>query len=346
MLSAAMFSVAIAADNPLVDEPVALNLHPVHTSFVGDWQSRTRDLMGGRQASPLFRSSASAMDVYWRLAANDIDRPLLLPQQEQQAIDLAWLGGGLGLTESLNAIIQQTPELARLHQLVRSVTAPSVEVQAHDQGVRVSLNGGMNNARVEAANLNESVRLFSPPRIRLSSGLTVIQIDTAEEEDTFDPIRPGLSMMLALDRIGPVSLRARSALVQMPDNEVTVDWFATGRLNLTPRLTALGNISGDEMITRTMATGLEWRLVAKNRTAFVRLMASQRLTNGDERVMVTYNQPLRWRVPSDIKRWPLGQEPDAFDPPPVFIRDTGPNQLVSLVPMPEAADVLVQDEAR
>lgn len=319
-------------------QPVAPELHPVGPAYLYDWQVTTSRIMGGRRASPLFRSTAAAMDVHWRLAAYDAEAPLLLDDQQQQARQLAWTGASLGMQQTVESIVTASPELGMLYRCVRTVTAPSVEIQARPgqfegdrADVRLNVNQGSRNRAVDLAAFEEQGTARRAPRFRLGGGLDIVQLEgrnIAEDELNFGL---GLSSSAELDRLGPLNLRARATVVRPNEDVTRLSWNGSARLPLSHGVSLMSGINGDAESVFRLNSGVELR-PQKAPSYNIRLVATQRIDTQEERLMLTLNRQLRWRLPNDIRSWPLGAEIGAPGPLPQSFPNRQPHQLTNFLP--------------
>ena len=333
-----------AAQSPWYATPVAVDLHPVGESLMGRWQRNVSDVMSGPGASPLFRSTAAAMDVHWRLSAYDTEPPWLMDDQRTRAMELSWVGTTMALQLTAQQILARNDTMSTIYRSLRTLTGPSLEVQRHGDSMRVRLNEGDKNPSVAIARLQESPPSLSP-RLKVSSGLHLIEsTELSDEGEEYVVIRPGLSIASSIDRAGPLSLRLRTSLMQTSDQGTTVDWLAMSQLNLTPSLSLLADAQGQLDTPRRLQAGVGWTHQSPDRTS-VRLTGSQRLEDGEERVMVSITCPLRWYIPADIQRWPLGVVPGRPGPQPLLVRDRSPNTLQVLAEPPIPAGALVENTA-
>jgi hypothetical protein len=351
MLAAMLIAAATAQPSDWYAEPVASSLHPVREPFLHRWQDNVTAVMSGSGASPLFRNTSAQMDAYWRLTANDTTRPWISEEEEQQAMQQAGLGALLALQLSANQIISRSPEFSTIQRGLRTLGGPSLVIEEKREGVKVSLNEGPKNQRVAMASIEEprqpdrsrDILPRQPPtRMRLSSGLRVIDITrTAESGEEYTILRPGLSLSAEADNLGPVSLRLQTALVQERPRQPSVDWRAAVRLSTLPGVALVGDIQGDEQLPSRLQTGVEWRIPAEV-VLTTRLMGSYRVEDGEERLMLQLTRPMRWNIPNDMQRWPLGQELDGRGPEPVLRREVGPGELISLVPADVAQEAIAR----
>ena len=351
MLLATIAALAWAEEPSPLEGSFAPTLRPPQPSFMEDLHLHIRDEMAGRGASPLFRATAASMEVYWRIAAYDTQPLTLTEQQQQQTVDLARMGVTLGLQSTVEDIVSRSPELATVYRCLRTFTSPSIEVYpsrigssggSGEGGAAVRLNA-TSNARATAAlaSFDENNRRGRPPpRLRLGSGFTLVELQSAPTtaaarrfslDGEQSVVKPGMLVMLEADRLGPLSLRSRAALVQPDPRSFSVDWVASARTTLLPQISTMGSIGGDQTAPLRTAASLEWRPTTEIPMQLA-LVGSQRLLDGEERVMLQYTQQLRWRIPNDIDRWPLGQELDAVGMPPIVLPDRGPPVLVRLLP--------------
>ncbi|MFT5683482.1 MAG: hypothetical protein ACI8RZ_004414 [Myxococcota bacterium] len=346
MLTAMLIASASAQPSDWYTEPVTASLQPVREPFLYHWQDNVSTVMASPTASPLFRASAARMDVYWRLAAYDTSLPWLSEQDAQQAIEQASLGAMLALQLSADQIISRSPEFATIQRSLRTLAGPSMLIEKKPDGVNLKLNDGPKNQRVAMASINEPRQQQRPsPQVRLSSGLRIVELTRVDGSgQDYTILRPGLSLTANADRIGPATLRLRASLLQERLDETTVDWQAAARLNTIPGVALLGDVQGSEEQLARLQTGVEWRLPIAE-VVTTRLTGSYRVEDGEQRVMLQVNRPLRWHIPSDIQRWPLGQELDARGPSPTLRREIGPGPLVRLVPEQVARDALARQRS-
>lgn len=331
-LVALLLNTALAQEGePWLVQSVAPQLHPVGPAFLRDWQLNTRDLMAGQRASPLFRSTAAGMDVHWRLAAYDTEMPWLFEEQQEQARQLAWLGTSLGFQQTVQAIVSQSPEISALYMGIRTVTAPSIEIRGTPNrsggGPRVKLNQGSRNRAAAMASLSEaplSAR-SRQTRVRIGSGVNVVQLQPPGAAEDQQVYTLGLVSSVEADRIGPLSFRAAAAVVQPGPDATHVNWNGNARVPLRYGVSILNNINGTAEAVTRISSGVEYRPGASPYN--VRLTASQRLDLGEERVMLSVTRQLRWTLPVDIERWPLGAEPGTRGPYLPQLPDRSPHQL-------------------
>ncbi|MDG1480018.1 MAG: hypothetical protein P8R54_10515 [Myxococcota bacterium] len=343
MLAVLLITAAAAQPSDWYAAPVVSFLQPVRDPFLYRWQNNVSAVMSGRTASPLFRASAAQMDVYWRLAAFDTETPWISTQDAQLAMEHAGLGALLALQLSTDQIVSRSPEFSTVQRSLRTLAGPSMVIEKEQEGVRVQLNERPRSQRVAMASLQEPLRGRRPsPQVRVSSGLRVVEVTrTSPIGEDYTILRPGLSLTAGAEHLGPVNLQLRTSLLQERINQTTVDWRAAIRLRALPGISLLGDAQGDEQLVARLQTGVEWRLpVAPLVTS--RIIGSYRVDDGEQRVMLQVNRPLQWHIPSDIQRWPLGQELDARGPSPIRRLEISPGPLVRLVPEQVARDALTR----
>ena len=355
MLVAAMVASALAQPSDWYAEPVVSALHPVRQPFLHRWQNNLSVVMAGDNASPLFRNSATNMDAHWRLAANDIETPWLSEEDRLRAIEHAGLGASLALQRSFNQLIARSPEFSTVVRSLRTLAGPSLEIAQRNGDVSVRLNEGTRNQRTSMARLNEPTQRRPPPggdfrvrpgpSLRLSSGLQVVDVVRLDDDgEEYTILRPGLSLSADADRIGPATIRLRTALIQS-GQQPSLDWRAAVRVNTLPGIALLGELSGDETLPQRLQSGVEWR-IPTDHNLNTRLIGSHRVEDGERRVMLMLSRPMRWHIPNDLQRWTLGQEIGTPGPAPILRKATKPGPLVLLVPPDVANDALVDQRAR
>lgn len=319
-------------------EPVSPTLHTVGPAFLYDWRQNTHRIVGGDQASPLFQNTAAAMDVHWRLAAYDTEQPILLDEQQRQARKLAWMGTTLGLHQTIEQMLSGSPEFSAIYRSMRTITAPSVELRgrrpdAPGSRVQVMLNQGSRNRAASNAQFSESPRRRQTSRLRLGGGVSVVRRDLPGDREDDTELAIGYQSSLEVDRIGPLSFRARSVLLrsESASESLQVSWSGSARLPLVHGLSAMGGITGSNEDLFRLSTGLELRLRRVPRTT-LRLIAMQRPDLSEERITLSLVRQSRWPAPVDIDGWPLGAELDAHGVPALVFPERDPHVLTSLLP--------------
>ena len=355
MFVALLVAAAHAQPSDWYAEPVASSLSTVREPFLYRWQDNVTAVMSGPGASPLFRTTATRMDAHWRLAAYDIDAPLLFEEDQQRALEQAGMGALLALQLSTDQIISRSDEFATIQRSLRTLGGPSVVLRQQQEGLDVQFNERPRNQQVTMARMEEPQRSRSTApgsrqasgrQLRLSSGLRVVDVTrTSQDGEDYTILRPALSLSADADRLGPISLRLRTAVLQERRRHTAFDWRAAVRLRTLPRVSLLGDIQGNEEIAERLQTGVEWRLPVAQ-APITRLVGSRRVADGEQRLMLQLTLPMQWNIPHDIQRWPLGQTLDAPGPAPVLRKDIRPGPLVRLVPAQLAQDALALQRER
>lgn len=351
MFAALLVAAALAQPSDWYAEPVASSLGPVRDPFLHRWQDNVSAVMSGPGASPLFRTAATRMDAHWRLTAYDIDTPLLFEQDQRQAMEQASMGALLALQLSTDQIISRSAEFSTIQRGLRTLGGPSVVISQQQEGASVVFNEPTRSQQASMARLEEPQRVRSaaqatrsPPgaQFRLSSGLRVVDVTrTSEDGEDYTILRPAISLAADADRLGPISLRVRTAVLQERRRQAAFDWRAAVRVRTLPRVSLLGDIQGNQEIAERLQTGVEWRLPVSP-SPISRVVGSYRVSDGEQRVMLQLTFPMQWHIPHDIQRWPLGQTLDAEGPAPVLRKVTRPGALVRLVPLEAARDALAR----
>jgi len=324
----------LAASSLWYDGEVAADLRPVRMQPWLDWQRATAASMAGPRASPLFRDTANELDCYWRLESASGVPTLLSPEVGERALELSLLGSNLGWNVALAQLLEDAPVLDTVRRIGNTLAHPSLRITPTRPEGRVALGDGPVDRRLARAQADEP-DLNALPVVRLSSHLVLFSPPTllADDEEPVDPIQPQALVILHTQRVGLTQTQWVQGLspAEVPLQPPQSRSVLSARQQVIPRWSVIGEVRWDQWLLTAQRGGLEFRPRPR---WLVRAIYTQRPdpVTPEQKVMVTLSRRLRWRLPQDIDRWPLGQEVGAPGPWLPAIPDHQPSPLVRLVP--------------
>lgn len=347
------FLVGTAAASPALPEQSARetlvqeNLHPVREQVLATWQRETRRAMSGPRASPYFRDLANRMDVTWRLRATQaFPQPLsigLRDQVLQQSID----GGAQGWRATFRKSVARHEELSQVFDIASMATGPRLSFRQKKERVRIEVDEDAGSMEAQTALLEQGADeglANRPSKLSTGGGLHLVQRSDPEAPETLR-ILPAATSYIRLQNVGLHALQIHTLLINDPSiseerpHQLIGSWRVAGRQQLVPGLSAVGQGRGRLRTGQVnlASAGLEWRIPGEGRfvtRAQVSRLRIEEVDRLDRRAELVLRTNLRWRVPSDIDRWPLGQEPGAPGPWLPEVPDAGPMAMTPLSATP------------
>jgi hypothetical protein len=291
------------------------------------------EVMAGPSASTWFREPATRMDVRWRIAAVEGSSPWVSPEERDQLLELSLTGAGMGWQLTMRQSLSHNEVLDATRRLVRGALSPSVGVQTGPGGLRLSADQAAQNWRTAATDITEGGGRAMPRSLRTGTQLRIARTELAAQQAGAPPLVLGPIAWAQGQQIGFDAFRAElRPLPRGPLPRWQAEWSVVARQNLHPQVALVGDLRGDERALSPIRTsgGLDLRPVPRSPFA-IRTMGSvlqpQSGLTEEIRLDVVLRGEFRWRLPSDINRWPLGLE--SLDEGPWWPRlpNRGPNQL-------------------
>ena len=333
----------LPAPAPWYATPLATELHPVHTQPALAWQLAMADAMSGPRASPLFRDTATALDVRWRLVAVGAPVPEPTDALFEAARDLSLTGAALGARQVVDQTLDRSEVLSVAQDVVRGLVRPGLVVQRQDGHLHAHLDEGVRAPRAAIASAMElprpGARPPPAPTLRIGGGLGLAEGTWSADGGWETQPLPAVHATLSASQVG-VDVAQLEALWLAPwdrADEVRARWALVVREGLIYN-TSLGleAWSADERPVPARARlSLSWPLPARPgwlvRGGVARTWEDSTLRDGEWRVELALRANLGWHVPVDLRRWPLGQEIDGLGPVFPCVPDRGPNEVAPVV---------------
>lgn len=298
--------------------------------------------MAGPMASAQFRESANRMDIHWRLSAVDGASPTLSVEERDRLLELSVAGASLGARAVLREVLSRDQGVERVRQIVHTAVSPGVEMRREEEGLTVRLDSPVHPARSTADDLDDPSELRAaglqgppPPSFRTGTAFRMVSDATRPSEPHYTLAASGF---VQSTQVGVDLLRAD--LITRPIGpRWQGGWSVGARQALHPALSLLGDAQGGirSAIPQRYRAGVELRS-PRLRPFVVQLTGTHVGPPGTldaERIgFFVLRTNLRWRLPGDIDRWPLGQVPGAPGPFLPDIDDLGPNRMGAVVERP------------
>lgn len=358
---------ALVTPTPPVSPPPAFSpglpdqyrtLAPIRDPFLSIWQRATAVDMAGPSASPYFRELSTRLDVTWRLAELS-PQPVQLPTETRDlALDQCIAGATMGWNSAIRQVFQRTPEMAAAHLFLKSTVNPGVKVSKGSSGNRhlAAEDPGTRNQRAAFADIQQGPTTRDiPSGIRfptISSGgaLTLVNLpgsaSLSASENTDSPFSPAIATWIDIRNAGVDAARVQArvgaprTLQRMrPD----IRYAALARKSLTPQWALIVDIQGRPDVPRPLSTGgaIEHRLAWLNHPEWaIRAARTESLRDDlgpdvyEQRLDLTLRTTLAWRLPQDVRHWPLGQRPGAPGPTLPMLPQNGPGPWTPMATTP------------
>lgn len=333
---------------------VAEELHPVRQPFLGRWQVQTAEAMAGPGAPVWFRDTANDLDLRLRLSEWDPEPFPHDTRSRDQALTMALAGSTLGWQRALRQLMRESPEMSSAWAAGQSVLSPSVRVRGRPGGgARATVDEpSAGRADLAFAELDQAppARGIAPkptPSFRSGSAFTMIPIPDAGSLQGAQPapaerLSPTVNSWVQVEHLLIDAARLQTRLREAPDRpRPQVQWTAMARQGLTPGWALVGEARGDQraLTPSALRLGVETRLPTDlplvMRASAARLAADRAArAPAEDRIDLSLRAALGWRLPQDVRSWPLGQVPGAPGRPAQELRPTGPVRTAQLVRSP------------
>ena len=168
-------------------EQLAEELHPVRPHPMAQWQNAMSIAMSGRQASTLFRSTASKMDCYWRLSSTG--EPLPSHKIFTTLFSIMRCSAHHCLEASIRSLFDRSPEWRTIRKVGRFATGPGIHWTRNENGPRLQIDDQSRRGRMagqiwpKAFNDHKGSAAFHPPQVRMGTGIRLISSDELEAMD-------------------------------------------------------------------------------------------------------------------------------------------------------------------
>jgi hypothetical protein len=341
-----LLSSALGGTQELAETPdwqgttVARSLHPVRVHPMADWQRAMSLAMAGPQASPLFRSTSSRMDCYWRLSAVG-PAPFLSESFRDVVVDHALLGASLGWEATLRSTLDRSEEMSVLRQVITTASGPRLSWTGGEEGGEIRVDEHSRRGRMAMVDLEEgrpalpvSQRPPPAPQFRLGTGMRMVADE--DDDDLAESLEiqtePALSAYAHGSHLGLDHFRMEILWQNPGTARQELAWEMALRERMHPFVSWVSSLQGslDGEIERARSS-LEWHPPQVQPW----VLRTGVLIRPDEgapiRIEMAIQARTRWHLPQTLDRWPLGMEPGAEGPYWPVLPDRSPNELVELV---------------
>lgn len=275
--------------------------------------------MAGPRASPLYREKAAELDALWRIWGWEGTVPVLDEDERQRILDLAVSGTTTGLTWSMQELFEQDDGIQTATRIVRLFTSPSIQLSGSrdpDAPVRLQLNDGSLGGKEQIARIEQvgprARRRPRGPTFRLGQDLRVVERVT-DEGDLF--YAPGAVAYVEARRLWAEATRLQNAVLPDEEGVIIHSWATSSRWRLHPRWTGHLSLAGEGRLPYPDRSRIAVGWTSRTQPVWlVQPGLTRRFPRPDRerlpewRVDVRLQWNLRWRVPSDVDRWPLDHE--------------------------------------
>jgi len=350
----------VAAGSPAAAAPewgslqVAEELHPVRQPFLTRWQLQTAEAMAGRGAPVWFRDTANDLELRLRLSEWDPEPFTHDPRARDQALTMALAGSTLGWQRALRQVMRSSPEMASAWSAGQSVLSPSVKVRGRPGGgARATVDDpSAGRADLAFAELDQAppargLTQRPTPTFRTGSAFTMIPIPDAgslqaPRDELSEGLAPTVNSWVQVEHLLLDAARLQARIREAPERpRPQVQWTAMARQGLSPGWAVIGEARGDHrtLSPSALRVGVETRLPTDlppvMRASATRLAATPATrAPAEDRLDLTLRAALGWRLPHDVRAWPLGQVPGAPGRLPQELPPTGPSRPALLVRTP------------